>query len=279
MESCLDSIRQQKGIDYEIIVFDNSCDPAFSKSISAKYPEVKLYSNRRNLFYCEPMNKGIEVSCGEFVACLNDDVRLDRMFIEKALEAFGGNEKIGMVSGKVLRNDGITLDSTGLFLSIWMSAKDRGYGKKDRGQFDKKGYIFGVNGAVAFYRRKMLEETKDKRGYFDNRFRFFYEDLDIGWRAQKAGWKGYYLPEAIAYHVRGGTARDKEGIDKKYARRYLSDELYFYLVRNRYLTIMKNAAFLEVFLHLPFIIVYEIFTWLHILFFRPSLIKLFFRNE
>jgi len=42
------------------------------------------------------------------------------------------------------------IDSTGLFLTPWRTAKERGYGDKDRGQFGKEGYIFGVNGAVAF---------------------------------------------------------------------------------------------------------------------------------
>ena len=108
-----------------------------------------------------------------------------------------------MVSAKVLRADGKTIDSTGLFLSVWRTAGERGHGLIDTGRFEREEYIFGVNGAVAFYRRQMLEEIKIGQEYFDPDFHIFYEDLDMAWRAQRAGWRGYYIPQAIAYHARG----------------------------------------------------------------------------
>jgi len=51
--------------------------------------------------------------------------------------------------------------------------------------------------------------------YFDADFRFFYEDLDVAWRAHNLGWKSYYIPAAIAYHIRGGTARKDKGVNRK----------------------------------------------------------------
>ena len=115
--------------------------------------------------------------------------------------------KIGMLSGKILRMDRETIDSTGLFLGRNRKAVERGYGKKDIGQYDKPGYVFGASGAVMFLRKSMLIDIKDENGYFDERFGMYYEDLDLCWRAQKKGWKAYYTPKATAYHVRGGTAQ------------------------------------------------------------------------
>jgi GT2 family glycosyltransferase len=98
---------------------------------------------------------------------------LDKRFIEIVLRGFRIDKRIGMVSGRILRPDGKIIDSTGLFLSPWRTFKERGYGIKDRGQFEKEGYIFGVNGAVVFYHRDMLEEIKVNSEYFDSDFRFF----------------------------------------------------------------------------------------------------------
>lgn len=120
---------------------------------------------------------------------------------------FTTDERIGIVSGKILRQDTKTIDSTGLFLSIERIARERGYGVYDRGQFDKEGYVFGVNGAVAFYRRKMLDVIKQGIDYFDSEYRFFYEDLDLAWRAQNSWGRGFYIPRALAYHMRGGSLR------------------------------------------------------------------------
>jgi len=275
---CLDSLRKQTHPAPEVIVIDNAGDSDFSQRLIKQYPEVKLYSSSRNPNYCEALNRGIEMSRGDFILCLNDDVTLDERFIERALRGFGINERIGMVSGRILRQDKITIDSTGLFLSLWRTARERAYGRKDVGQFQKEEYIFGVNGAVAFYRREMLEAVKFDSEYFDTDYHFFYEDLDIAWRAERLGWKGYYIPEALAYHVRGGTTRPGCGINKPYARRYLNTGLQLDLLKNRYLTLIKNESVLSFILHLPFILSYDILAWIYILFFRPSLIIKFLLN-
>ena len=207
------------------------------------------------------MNKGICLTKGEFVLCLNDDVALDKMFIKEALKGFSVEPGIGMVAGKILRRDAKTIDSAGLFLSFWRTARERGYGKIDRGQFERPGRVFGASGAAAFYRRRMLEEVREKNGYFDSRFRMFYEDLDIAWRAQRKKWRAFYAPAALAWHVRGGTARLNNGIGKPYARRYLSADLHCCLVRNRRLTIGKNETLPGLLTHLPAIILYDFLVW------------------
>lgn len=279
LKSCLDSIMGQGYPDKEIIVIDNSLKPDFGREFCQSYPEIKLHSSQEGLSYCQALNKGIGISKGGYILCLNDDVVLGKDYIERALKSFDIDKKIGMASGKILRSNGRTIDSTGLSLNIWRTASERGYGAMDKGQFDNQGFIFGVTGAVALYRRQMLEEIKIEGEYFDQDFGFFYEDLDIAWRAANRGWKGYYLPGAIAYHVRGGTARKDKGINKKYARRYLNQELLFDLVKNRYLVIIKNEPFLDFLLHLPFILLYDIISWSYILFSRPGLIKRFIGKQ
>lgn len=272
---CLDSIKAQSYPNLEVFVIDNSLNPDFSAKVRQSFAFVKLYSNSQNLYYGASLNMGIKLSNGEFTLCLNDDVILDKKFIQEALSGFLIEDKIGMVSGKILRRDGKTLDSTGLFLSIWRTAKERGYGQPDLGRFEKDGFIFGVSGAVAFYRKKMLEEIKEESGYFDSRFGMFYEDLDVSWRANKFGWQAYYIPTAVARHVRGGSFRPDFGIDKVIARKYLNDELHCDLIKNRYLTIIKNETCLGYFLYLIPMLIYDFCVWVFILFFQPKVIKLF----
>jgi GT2 family glycosyltransferase len=272
---CIDSIKAQSYPETEVIVIDNSLNPNFPSKIREDFPFIKLYSNQQNLYYGVSLNKGIDIGHGEFTLCLNDDVVLDPDFIHQALKGFSAMDNVGMVSGKILRMDGLTLDSTGLFLSIWYSAKERGYGQRDRGKFEKPGFIFGVSGAAAFYRKKMLEDIKRGRDYFDPAFRMFYEDLDLSWRSNNRGWKAYYIPEAKVFHVRGGSFRPDNGLGKPVARKYLNDELHSDLIKNRYLTILKNATFFGIFMHLAAIMLYDFCAWSYVLFFRPKVVKLF----
>jgi GT2 family glycosyltransferase len=274
LKSLLDSLSKQTYPVLETIIIDNSLNPG----LKALPGWVKLYRSKENLFYCQALNIGIRDSKGDFILCLNDDVVLDSRFIEEALKGFLIHPRIGMVSGKILRSDKKTLDSTGLYLSIWRTAKERGYGLSDKKQFEKEGYIFGVNGAIAFYRRKMLEEIKIEEQYFDIDYRIFYDDLDISWRAQNFGWKAYYVPGAVAYHARGVTVRQCQGVAKPYARRYLNDELHADLIKNRYLTFIKNEPLPSLILHLPSIILYDFLAWSYVLLLKPAVAKKVFLN-
>ncbi|MBM3254848.1 MAG: glycosyltransferase [Candidatus Omnitrophica bacterium] len=269
LKTLLDSIERQTHQASETIIIDNSIN-----GIAITLPKwAKLYTNGKNLFYCQALNLGVKESKGEFILCLNDDVVLGERFIKEALKGFFISPKIGMVSGKIMRSDKKILDSTGLFLSILFTATERGYGALDKGRFEREQYIFGVNGAVAFYRRKMLEDIKINSDYFDEDYRIFYEDLDIAWRAQNFGWRGYYMPKAVAFHARGATVRGSAGVSKPYARHYLSDDLHLDLLKNRYITIIKNASFISLFIHLPFIFIYDLASLVYIILFRKRLTK------
>ena len=265
LKKCLDSVSGQGFKDIEIIVIDNASTDDSVEMTATYHPEVRLIRNARNLLFCKAYNQGIDAAQGNFILCLNNDVVLDKDYLKEVLSAIGLDTKIGMMSGKILRMDQTTIDSTGLFLGRNRKPIERGYGKKDTGQYEEPGYVFGVCGAAAFFRKSMLNELKDEHGYFDERFGMYYEDLDICWRAQNKGWKAYYNPKAIAYHVRGGTAV----IHKcRGALRlpYICDELKKRYIKNRYLCIKKNDTLSGVLVNLLFMLFYELKLWSYIVF-------------
>ena len=52
-------------------------------------------------------------------------------------------------------------------------------------------------GAFLFLRREMLDEL----GGFDEGYRLYGEDIDLAYRASKAGWERWYVPAAKAVHA------------------------------------------------------------------------------
>ena len=268
---CLESLEDQTIGNLEIFVIDHCDDLRVRRELGQRFPRAQWLAEGSRDAYGAALNAGIRKSTGEFVLCLNDDTSLDKHFIAEALEAFSREAGIGSVSGKVLRMDGVTLDSTGLFLSLFLTARERGYGRRDKGQFDRPGYVFGVTGAVAFYRRRMLDDIRED-DYFDRDFGCFYEDLDVAWRAHRRGWKAYYTPRARAYHWRGGTVRQAGGAGQKWARRFLGLPLQEELVKNRYLAVIKNEPLFGFVLRLPFAICYDAMVWAYIVLFRPRLL-------
>ncbi len=51
-------------------------------------------------------------------------------------------------------------------------------------------------GAFLFLRREMLEEL----GGFDEGYRLYGEEIDLAYRARRAGWERWYVPQAVAIH-------------------------------------------------------------------------------
>jgi GT2 family glycosyltransferase len=266
LKKCLDSVKEQNIHDFQIIVVDNGSSDG-SLELVSEYSEVLLIKNSQNVLFCKAYNQGIDACGGEYILCLNNDVRLEKNYLSEALSAIDLDRKIGMVSGKIMREDRRTIDSTGLFLGRSRKAVERGYDKKDKGQYDNPGYVFGVSGACAFFKKSFLQDIKDRNGCFDERFGMYYEDLDLCWRGQKRGWKAYYNPKAVAYHVRAATAISIS--DKKWPNIfYLSDNLRRMYIRNRYLCMKKNDSLRGVLLNLPFILFYEIKLWWFLLFLK-----------
>lgn len=262
LKKCLDSIRGQDYKDIEIIVIDNASIDGSVQIVREFYPEVRLICNTKNLLFCKAYNQGIDASKGSFILCLNNDVVLDKSYLKEVLNAIGLDTGIGMVSGKILRMNRKTIDSTGLFLGKSRKPIERGYNKPDNGQYEIPEYVFGASGACMFLRRGFLKDIKSEFGYFDERFGIYYEDLDLCWRAHKRGWEAYYTPKAIAYHIRGGTAV----IDNRNCRGalmlpYLEEELRNKYIKNRYRCMKKNETLSGFFLNLPFILWYEIKLW------------------
>jgi GT2 family glycosyltransferase len=282
LAECLASIRWQTHRNLEVFVLLNNADSRTAEKWGKDYPEMSFDFYPDNRLYCGPQNEGIRRSKGPFVLCLNDDVVLTPAYIQKAVEAMGKDEKIGSVSGCLLRDDGLTADSLGFEWSRSRKPIDRGYGRPIGPQQAASGAVFGVNGAVAFYRKKMLEAIKIDAEYFDESYGIYYEDFDLAWRARNAGWGAYYCAEAVATHKRGASTRrfpvHRFRFLNKIAFANIPDDLKTRHIRNRYATIIKNDSWKRILPDFPWIFFYEARLLVYLLFFDVKIIGEFFRD-
>lgn len=280
LRSCLQSVASQSHPVLECFIWLNSSKKQEAVSFSRTFgPSFIFDFSEDNELYCKPHNSAIARSKGEFILCLNDDVFLSDSYVSSALQAFLRDPRVGLVAGCLLRPQGEAYDSTGLFLSLSRRARDRGYGQKREGRSFPEGRIFGVNGAAMFLRRSMLEETRQQNGYFDENYGIFYEDLDLSWRARRAGWKAWYAPDAIAYHHRGSTTRSgRAGLKAPFldfAMDRLPQDLKLRLILNRYATMIKNDQPIPFLFCLLFILSFDLKVLFYLLIFdRKTLLVL-----
>ena len=232
---CLDRLRNQTfGGVTEIIVVNHRATDG-SMDILRDQADITLIEPGRNLGFSGGNNLGISRSRGKYVLCLNFDCLLAAEFLQEVWDAFEANPSVGMISGKLRKlvdmQATMYLDSTGIDFTTLVPA-DRGEWQYDDGQFDNQTSIFGPSGAAGCYRREALESVVYRKSqYFDEQMFTYCEDIDLAWRLNLAGWRGLFVPAALAQHERGATRKGS-----------LWKKVGYYAIgfRNRYFTILKN---------------------------------------
>ncbi len=253
LEGCLSSLRRLETQPAEILVIDNGSTDGSADVVRRDFPEMRLIALEENVGFCSANNLGIRSTASPFVLVLNPDTRLEPYFLRRLLPAFE-DRRVGIAAGKLLRLEGGLLDSCGQMLARSRQPLDRGYGRPDGGQFDADVEVFGACGAAALYRRSMLESLADPgECYFDETFFAFYEDLDLAWRAKRLGWRAVYRHAAVGFHARGGSATGGRWTRRIAAMLGRSPEIRFHIVKNRYLTILRNDTPGGYVANLPFI--------------------------
>ena len=280
LDGLLGSVFGQDYPDIEVVVVDNKSSDGSAEFIKENFPKVRLIVNDKNEFFCKGQNDAIRGSSGEFVLALNTDVVLGPGFISAMVAAMEGDPKTGSVSGKILRGGGERVDTTGLYLGRDRRPVERGYGELDEGGYETPGPIFGAGGAAPMYRRAMLDDVAIEGEFFDETYEMYYEDLDLAWRAARRGWKGWYTPDAVAYHLRGGSAKSGAQppgfIKRDFA--LIPPMLKAKLLRNRYLTMIKNDEPRDFIRNLPYILAYELKVWAYVTLFSIKTIPEFIRG-
>jgi hypothetical protein len=206
---CLDSLRAQSIVPKIIVVENGSTDKSL-EFISKNYPDVELLVHHKNLGFAGGVNAGIQKAMADnsnFVALLNNDAAADSNWLHNLLNVIEQNKQIGIVTSKLLDISAKYFDSTGELYTNWGLPYPRGRGEPVSDKYDNQTDIFAASGGASLYRISMLKQI----GLFDEDFFAYYEDVDISFRAQLAGWKVVYAPKAIAYHQIGATSSKIKG--------------------------------------------------------------------
>ncbi|MBI4179787.1 glycosyltransferase family 2 protein [bacterium] len=268
---CLDSLERQTVPPMQTLLVDNGSTDRTLEIARARRPEVEIIELGANTGFCRANNIGYKQSYGDLVLFANPDTRLEPTYLQEAGAAFGVDSMVGMVSGKLLRFDRRTIDSAGQILTAARMVRDRGFGQADRGQYAAPAEIDAVCGAMAFYRRKMIEEILlENDALFDEDHFAFWEDMDVGWRARRLGWKAVYVPSAVAYHFRGGSQIFRGPMTRLTRMAGRPAGLKYHIVKNRWLTMIKNERPADYLLRLPLIWAMDLALLLYLLLSAPG---------
>jgi N-acetylglucosaminyl-diphospho-decaprenol L-rhamnosyltransferase len=163
----------------------------------------------------------------EYVLVLNPDTQLSKGTLETLLGLLDANPRIGIAGCRLVQEDG-TFDhaarrsfptpasALGHFLRLGRSDRAPAALAAYRAPEVGAGPVDAVNGAFMLMRRAMLDEI----GLFDEGYWMYMEDLDLCYRAARAGWVTWYEPSVEAVHMKAGSSGHHRRLRLNYAFHY-----------------------------------------------------------
>jgi len=226
LPSVLEACQSYTSGNVEIIIVDDASSDETSAYLESNFPFIKLIKQRVNKGFSVCANLGVFSASSNIVVLLNTDIEIAKDFLLFLPEYFQDETVFAVRPGLY---DNLEDKTSGL-------KNPRVGGAFRFGLFDvpraisgePKLCFFAGGGAAAFDRAKFMQ-----LGGFDTLFSpFYYEDVDLSYRALKRGWKIAYEPRSLAYHQGGGT------INQFYARWRIKA----IAERNKYLLVWKNIT-------------------------------------
>lgn len=201
IEDTLSAIRGLREQDWpserlEIVVVENHSGDDSEARLRAEAPGITLVVAPENLGFAGGCNLGVAESTGEYVAFLNNDARPDPRWIAAAIARFESSPRIGAVASRVLDWDGERVDFIGAALTWYGMGYKPLTGEPVPSVPDRRDDVLFGTGAAMFVRREVYLEL----GGFDERYFMFFEDVDLGWRLNLAGYRYAYEPDSLAFH-------------------------------------------------------------------------------
>jgi GT2 family glycosyltransferase len=226
LDKCLAALRAQTYRAFEIVLVDNASTDDSVAFVKTAFPEVLVIQLDHNAGFAAGNNAGIRATRSDYVALINNDAYADPDWLAQLIEAAEQRPDVGLLACKILFDDDPrVINSAGLVMDWAGFCWDWRGGQLDQPDESKIEEAFGPSGAAALYRRTLLDEV----GLLDEDFFMYAEDADLNWRAQRAGWKGLYVPTARVRHVASATSIE--------GSRFKA----YHLGRNKFWLLIKNV--------------------------------------
>lgn len=223
--------------DAEIIIVDDASTDESIKEIQNYNAKLKIIKNAKNMGFASTVNRGVEEAEGELVVLLNTDVVPEEGFLKAALPHF--NDPKVFAVGFMQKCDE---EGNIIFRGRGIGKFSRGFLIHSRGEVDKDDTLW-VSGGAGVFRKKIWQTLGGMNPLYNP---FYWEDIDICYRALKAGYKLVFERNSTVIHNQNkGAIRSN----------YINSDIKIIAYRNQIIFVWLNitdALFLiEHFLYLP----------------------------
>ena len=183
---------------------------------------ARVLENDEPRTFAANVNLGVAATSGEYVVIANPDAVPEPGAIAELAAFADEHPRAGLVGPLVFWPDGTWQPSLRRFPTVLGTIVRRTPLRRLRNPYEHQTSHYGTRpsepvqgdwllaGACLLMRRTMLEEI----GGWDAGYRHYVEDIDVAYRAAKAGWERWLVPAAVVRHDYAAV------IDKRFLSRH-----------------------------------------------------------
>ena len=205
----------------EIIIGNDNPDQSLKKLLK-DFKQITLFENKENRGFARTVDRGIKKAKNSLVMLLNSDAILKDDSFKKALSAFKKNPYLLAVAFAQEERDFAVVGKNRIFWRNGMFYHDRSNNLKP-----------GLNARAEGGACILNKDIYLKLGGFDFLYSpFYWEDIDLSYRAWKSGYKINFDPKIKVEHHHEST------IGKYFTKTFTKGIAY----RNQFIFIWKNIT-------------------------------------
>ena len=208
LEPCIRSLLDQVYDPLEIVVVDGGSTDGTLEMVRSLAPSALIAEAHGNPGFAAACNVGVRAASGDLLVLLNNDTVLEPDAIGQLVRVARDRPlRLGAVNAMTRRDDlRPVIDSLGVLVRMHGFGAPRYAGFIDLGQFSKETELF----AASFTCVMIPRVAWDLIGPMDERYGYYYEDVDWSFRARMCGLRIQAAPDALVYHV--GSASVGHGL-------------------------------------------------------------------
>lgn len=217
LKKCLKSLAKQAKMPDEVIVVDSSLTDDTKKVVKKfkpVFPDLKyIFEPKQGVSVAR--NTGLRNAHEDLIAFVDDDCIVDKNWIKNLIEFLNNHPEADVIYSKItkINSRNLFIEASQLFYKITMKKffffnPKKGFitnfltNMSSKEEITSKQICF-IPMVMAVFKRKVFNEI----GCFDENL-ITSEDIDIGWRLYKKGFKAFYNPNCIIKHYCRNNLKD-----------------------------------------------------------------------
>lgn len=226
--------RSEGTISAEVFVIDNGSQDGTQASLTA-FPLVTTILNAKNLGFGGANEQGFQRANARHVLLLNPDMRIDPDSLQKTVEYLDAHPDVGVLSGRLRKEDGSVLQSVRRFPDVWsqlcillkiphLFPKINQHYLYADFSYEREQSVDSVRGSYF----AIQERAWRTLGGLDPRYFIWFEEVDYCRQVKNRGWKVMHVPSITATDYVGRYFRQRSRI---WAQWYFSQSMVKYFAK------------------------------------------------